>query len=262
MGDSGTAREVDGRLGCWVGGGCAVGFFIVLGLLVVVLSLGGGCGPGAGVGFDPRSDQAAFQAKVVNDRKQLFAGTLDFHPSVAAVVDDSMTYKITLRALGEDASRRSAPVPRGMETRRFQVGGVEGATLSSTSRSVQVELLADSRTKQVIAEPGDTAHWQWRVSPSEPGDYDLLLVLTTYQGESDRALDTLTPPIVIHLSVSNTLSHSISSMQAFLITSGGVAAALTAILAFRAPLLDFMRARGNSTRQQRGGDEDEREGYM
>ncbi len=200
-----------------------------------------------------------FRAKVVDDRKQLFDGTLSYRTSLTAVVDDSATYRISLTA--EAASRTTAPVPPGVETRQFQVGGVEGAALSSTNRSVQVELLADNKTKQVIAEPGDTVNWQWTVSASEPGDYELVLVLTTYQGDSDRALDTLTPPITIDLTVSDSWSHRIDSMQTFLITLGSVAAALMAVFAFRAPLVDFIRNRRDSRRQQHRDQEDERDGY-
>ena len=142
------------------------------------------------------------------------------------------------------------------------MGGVEGATLSSASGSVHVKLLADTGTKQVIAEPNDAAEWQWSVSPSQPGDYELVLVLTTYQGDSDRALDTLTPPITIHLSVSNTWSHMINSIQNYLIALGGVAAALAAVFAFRAPLVEFTRQRRNSWREGRRDPEDERDGYL
>lgn len=208
------------------------------------------------------SDQAAFQAKVVDDRKQLFDGSLSYWSRVSTAVDESVSYEVSLTALGKDASPTSPLVRPATETRPFQVGGVEGATLSSSSRSVKVELLADAKTKQVIARPGDTANWQWSISPSEPGDYELVLVLTTYQGDSDRALDTLTPPITVHLSVRNTWSHRIGSMQTSLITLGSVAAALAAFFALRAPLTELVRGRRESWRQRRRGQEDERDGYL
>ncbi|MGW2568957.1 hypothetical protein [Streptomyces sp. NPDC001537] len=48
---------------------------------------------------------------------------------------------------------------------------------------------------------GDTAEWRWSVSA---GDYELALVVTTFQGDTDRALETLHPPITVHLTVHNT----------------------------------------------------------
>ncbi|MGQ4388893.1 hypothetical protein [Streptomyces sp. SAS_270] len=205
------------------------------------------------------ADQARFQARIVDDRKGLFAGRLICRSSISTSVDDSIIYRVTLVALGE----KDVNGPRGarpaIETRKFQVGGVEGASLTSTSSEVKVRLLADTATEQVIAAPGDAAHWQWTVTPSESGDYDLVLVLTTYQGDSDRALATLTPPITVHLVASNTLSHQVSSMQNTLITLGGVAMAVTTLFAFRAPLLSVTRARKEARREKKKRG---RDGYM
>lgn len=261
MGHSGVTRDGDSRQDrAFPRGGCGAAFFLVFGLLFVALSAGGGSGCTAKKNSDP--DQAAFQAKVMDDRKQLFGGRLLYRARVSADVGDSVTYTISLTALGEDASRKLAQVRPSTKSRPFQVGGVEGATLSSTSRSVKVELLADTKTKQIIVAPGDTASWQWSISPSKPGDYALVLTLATYQGESDRALDTLSPPLTIHLSVHNTWSHWINSIQTWLITLGSVAAALTVLFTFRAPLAEFMRNRWDSWRQRHRGRHDERDGYL
>jgi hypothetical protein len=219
----------------------------------------GSCSPQIGQAPPPDPDQASFLADVVDDRKQLFAGILTYESHVSSSVGDSTIYTISLTALGRSNTRTPDPGQPATETRDFQVGGVEGAKLTPRSRDVKVQLLADTKTKQVIAEPGDVVSWQWSVTAGEPGDYELLLVLTTYQQDSDRALATLHPPITIHLSVNNTWSHRIDSMRNSLIAWGGVAVALGAIVAFRAPLVVFARARMDAWREQRNR---RRDGYL
>ncbi|MGW6904199.1 hypothetical protein [Streptomyces sp. NPDC054940] len=209
-------------------------------------------------GGPPTSDQADFQAKIVDDRRKLFDGSLTYRSRISASVDDSITYSIELTALGEAAAQKLNPEP-ATETRSFQVGGVEGASLTATSSHVRVVRLTDSKTRQVIAEPGDTAEWRWSLTAAEPGSYDLVLGLTTYQGDSDRALDTLTPPITVRLQVENTWSHRIDSMRNWLIALGSVAAALLALYAFRAPLTEFAQARREARRERAGGRDD---GYL
>ncbi|MEU6141434.1 hypothetical protein ABZ848_13840 [Streptomyces sp. NPDC047081] len=205
------------------------------------------------------ADQAFFQARIVDDRKQLFAGILTFRSHASTDVDDTVTYAITLLALGEQDSRSSQAHPVGTETRKFQVGGIEGASLTPDSSGVEVKPLADTKTKQVIAQPGDIIRWQWTVAANEPGNYDLVLELTTYQGDSERALATLTPPITIHLSVHNTFSHRVSSMRNGLIAWGGVAMALAALFAFRTPLISFVRSKNEARQEKRSRGQD---GYM
>ncbi|WP_405884138.1 hypothetical protein OG762_39795 [Streptomyces sp. NBC_01136] len=231
------------------------GVLLALGLLVTLSTLSG-CGtPGS-----PIHDQASFQDTVANDRKQLFDGRLDYRSRLATPVGEPRTFRIVLTALSDEASHRSRSARPHMETRSFQVGGVESASLTSTSPDVRIEPIAEARGKQVIARPGDRADWWWSVSASEPGDYDLFLVLTTYQEDSDRALYTLTPPITVRLRVDETWSHRVDSLLNTILAWGGAAVALTALLAFRAPLVAFVRTRRNA-RQERIRDSN-RDGYL
>jgi hypothetical protein len=136
------------------------------------------------------------------------------------------------------------------------VGGVQGARLSADSQDVNV--VSHSAEKQPIAVPGDTAEWQWSVSAAEPGDCKLALTVTTFQGDTDRALETLHPPITVRLKMYDTWSHRFTSMQNWLFTAAGIAGALAGIHVLRAPLTELVRGR-REARQQR--DEDG-EGYM
>ena len=235
---------------------------IMLGLLLQGLDSEGGPHPGhssASPSTSPGYGQAAFQARIVDDRKKLFAGSLRFDSHLSTSVGSPIICYVSLTALGEEAASASGTDQPVAETREFQVGGVEGATLASTSTNVKVGRLHNTGTKQVIAEPGDLATWWWTLSASEPGDYDLVLVITTYQGNSDRALATLEPPITIHLTVHNTTSHRVSSIRNLLITWGGVAMAVAALFAFRTPLVGFARARRDTWQEKRKRGQD---GYM
>lgn len=255
MGDSGTTdgENMRGVRGCVIVLEL-LGVLTVLGALVLAALTRPYSAP------PPRpDDQASFQADVIDDRKQLFAGRLTYESHISTAVDDSATYSISLTALGEEETDAKKPLQPAKETRDFQVGGVEGAKLTPTSRKVKVAPLADAKSKQIIAEPGDSADWLWSVTASEPGNYELMLTLTTYQRDSDRALATLTPPITVHLSVSDTWPHRIDSMRTSLIAWGSVAVALTALFAFRTPLTAFARTRRDAWREQRNRGKD---GYL
>ncbi|MFD8741287.1 hypothetical protein ACFV06_41205, partial [Streptomyces sp. NPDC059618] len=108
---------------------------------------------------------------------------------------------------------------------------------------VKVRPLGDTSAKQIIVAPGDVIHWQWSIFASEPGQYDLALTITTFEGKSARALATLSPPIMVHLSVGTTISHQVNSVQSGIIAWSGVVVALAAIFAFRGPLVNLIRAR-------------------
>ncbi|MEU6257111.1 hypothetical protein [Streptomyces sp. NPDC047043] len=236
--------------------GRCLSFLLALGLLALLASCGVPDSANKGPeDVEQRPGQADLQASIVNDRKHLFDGSLAYDPAVSVNVDESLTYDVRLTARGEKSSGKAAQA--ALVTRTFRVGGDEGATLASGSRQVRIVLLGDG-SKQAIAQPGEDAEWQWSVSADEPGDYDLALTVTTYQGESDRALDTLHPPIKIRLSVQNTWSHRIDSMNDWLITASGIATALIAIYALRAPLTEFVRTRREARRQRNQS----RDGYM
>ncbi|MFF4250200.1 hypothetical protein ACFY1L_03195 [Streptomyces sp. NPDC001663] len=235
--------------------GRCLSFLLALGFVALLASCGVPDGANKGPeDVEQRPRQADLQASIVNDRKHLFDGSLAYDPAVSVNVGESLTYDVRLTARGEKSGRAAQAA---LVTRAFQVGGEEGATLASGSRQVRIVLLGDG-SEQAIAQPGEDAAWQWSVSADEPGDYDLALTVTTYQGDSNLALDTLHPPIKIHLTVHNTWSHRIDSMNDWLITASGVATALVAIYALRAPLTEFVRTRGEARRQR----DQSRDGYM
>lgn len=229
MGDTETVRHIGGIRTL-----CALGLFFV----VAVGTLSACEGPGS-----RNQDQAAFQADLASDQGQLFDGRLDYRSRMSTPVGEPRTFRITLTGLSDEAASRSSLDEKLTETRSFPVGGVEGAALTATHPDVRVTLLTDARARQVIARPGDGVEWRWSVSSDEPGDYELLLTVTTYQGDSDRALATLTPPITVRLHVDETWDHRVSSMLSTLLAWGGAAVALTALLTFRAPIVTFVRTR-------------------
>ena len=228
--------------------------------LLLLLTLGlAACGvpseSGAGAGLS----QAALEASIRNDRKHLFDASLTYTPDISMSVGGRLTYAVVLTARGEKSSHRTAQT--ALETRVFRVGGWQGAGLSADGPDVKT-VLHGSPQRQAIDAPGENAQWQWSVSADEPGDYDLALTVITYQGETNRALETLSPPIKVHLKVYNTWSHRFTSMRNWLYTAAGISGALIGVYALRAPLTELVQGR-REARQRRDENRDEdRDGYM
>ncbi|MFI7499530.1 hypothetical protein ACIBVL_13675 [Streptomyces sp. NPDC049687] len=265
----GVRRSEQVENGCAISGCGALLFILVA--IVAIIPFGASCSP-ATVGPDG-DGQAEFQASIVDDRKKLFSGELTYGTDVVAKVGDSFAYEVELTAIGENESStwppdhaQATPWPPP-QRRNFQVGGVQSASLSSGSSSVKIESLSDAQTKQVIAEPGDMARWAWRISINEPGVYELLLTVVTYQGNSDRALAVLTPPITVSLHVEDTMSHRFESMKGFLaafgVVVGGAITALLGAFAFRTQLIEFTREkRAQWQERRRGPQDDSRDGFL
>ncbi|MER6419906.1 hypothetical protein [Streptomyces sp. NPDC001137] len=205
-------------------------------------------GSGAGLG------QAALEASIRNDRKHLFDGSLTYTPDISMSVGGRLSYAVVLTARGEKSSRRAAQA--ALETRVFRVGGWQGAGLSADGPEVKTVLHGPQR--QAIGAPGENAQWQWSVSADEPGDYDLALTVITYQGNTDRALETLKPPIKVRLKVYDTWSHRFTAMRNWLYTAAGIAGALVGVLALRAALADLVQGRREARKQR----DENRDGYM
>jgi hypothetical protein len=252
--------------GCAFSGCGALLFFFVAIVTLVPFSVS--C-----TGGRNEDGQAHLQASIVNDRKKLFSGELAYLPYALGKVGDSFTYEVELTAIGENKSSNWPPdydqgtpwpVP---QLRKFQVGGVQGATLSTGSSGVKIIPLADSQTEQVIAEPGDTARWMWKITAEEPGDHELLLTVVTYQGNSNRALATLNPPIRVFLTVEDTVSHRFETMKGFLIAfgvvSGGVITTLLGVFTFRTQLIEFTREKRTQWQERRRDSQsNDKSGYL
>lgn len=221
------------------------------GCLLLLLTACGGAPDEKRLG--PGLSQTDLLASIVNDRKQLFDGSLAYAPSVSVPVGGSLRYDVVLTARGETSRRATRTA---VQTRVFRVGGMQGARLTPYSRQVRTVLLSEAR--QPIARPGDSALWEWSVSADEPGDYELGLTVITYQGGTKRALETLNPPIDVHVKVRDTWSHRFTSMRDWLFTAAGIAGALVGIYALRAPLAELVRER----REARKRRDESRDGYL
>lgn len=214
--------------------------------------------PTSGASVAPK--QTTFMVDVNRDRKTLVPGSF-WHPSSArSAVGESTSIAVGLQIDGKGVGQTGPATspPMGSKIHHIPVGGVEGASLTSPSDEVKIRPLFDLNVKQIVIRPPDWADWEWAVSASEPGDYTLVLRITTYQGQSNRALAT-SRPISIHLHVANTVSHRVSWVRSELVAWGGVGAAIVALLAFRTPLLAFVRARRDSLLERRRQGQD---GYM
>ncbi|WP_189317860.1 hypothetical protein [Streptomyces brasiliensis] len=207
----------------------------------------------------PPGHQKTFLEEVDKDRKTLVPGDFWFNNAVSSAVGESTSVAVGLYMEGRisDDPGPSSP-PAGSKTHHIPVGGVEGASLTSSSDEVKIRPLFDSSEQQLVTQPSDLAEWEWAVGASEPGNYKLVLRIATYQGDSKRSLAT-SAPVTIRLHVKNTVSHRLSWIRGEVVAWGGVAAAVVALLAFRGPLLALAKARRDSLleRRRRG-----RDGYM
>lgn len=219
---------------------------------------GGGVGGVGGLGSAPREGQALFRDAITKDRSQLLSGALSYTSNLDTDVGDEVTFTVRLTALDAKGAGKLAKDKPDVQ-RQFRVGGVQGASLKSSSDDVTVKLLSDKKTQQTIAAPGDEAQWQWSVSASKPDDYDLTLVVTTYQEDSSRALVTLNPPVSIKLTVHNTVRNFVVDAKEWFLAAGSLLVVLAGFFALRGPLVNFVRRKREERqeRQARGQD-----GYM
>jgi hypothetical protein len=196
----------------------------VFGLLASLATIQAGHAP------PPVSQQVSLQSSIVNDRKHLFNGVLTYLPLDPMSVDNTQELDVTLIAVGQNPSAVSIPPGNVIGSRSLRVGGVEGATLSVRGGGVQISPVGPDR--RLIGQPGDTADWTWDITPMQPGEYTLELVVVTYQGTSDNPLSVVDPPIPITLNVTDTWSHRLNSVKGWIIGLGAFFAAVAIIFTF------------------------------
>lgn len=190
------------------------------------------------------------QSKIVNDRKGLFRGVLAYKPLDPMPVEETRAFQATLIAVGNKPT--SVRIPRGnvVGSRSLQVGGVQEAKLSARGGGVDIALAGPPR--RLIARPGDRAVWAWNITPKEPKDYTLELVVITYQGTGDNPLDIINPPIEIELTVTNTWWHRIKSMNTAAIGAAAFVGAVAILWKPVGALLSWWTNRRRGQQKQGG----------
>jgi len=187
----------------------------------------GGSGAGGGIGA-PRQEQVQLQSSIVDARKHLFDGVLSYPPLSPIQVEDTRRFDVTLFAVGQNAEGFEIPEGYVVGSRSLRVGGVEEAKLSSASDKLAISAVGS--TRRLLGQIGDKAEWTWDITPKEPGEYKLDLVIMTYQGTTDNPLYVINPPISVNLTVTNTWSHRFKSMMGwinwFYISIGAIAGIL------------------------------------
>lgn len=163
-------------------------------------------------------------------------------------VEETRVFQARLIAVGERPTAVRIPPGNIVGSRSLQVGGVEEAQLSARGGGVDIAPIGP--TRRLIGRPGDKADWTWDITPKEPKDYTLELVVVTYQGEGDNPLYIINPPIEIKLSVTNTWGHRIKSVNSWAL---GLAAFVGAVVVLWKPigaLLSWWRDRKNGQQKQ------------
>ncbi|MFB7260813.1 hypothetical protein ACFCXH_01415 [Streptomyces nojiriensis] len=218
-------------------------------------------------------DQVVFQLKAARDRGALFTGELTYRPPPSVDIGDSVEFSVTLAGPeaypgdpdapsptpGPDPFRSSDlphpdPSPRedpeaADETRELPVGGVQGAHLSEPRGDVKVDPIGSSR--QLLVSRRDRVEWRWDLTPRKPGQYQLSLVVETYQGDSENVLARTAPPIDIALTVNSTFWYRVGEAKEWIIAAGAVLAALGVIFSpLRKPLAGFVSRRIGGRRRE------------
>jgi hypothetical protein len=208
-----------------------VPLFVVVLVAVVLAVISSGCGvwdDDSPSGGGDHLDQVSLQSAIVNDRKQLFNGVLTYGRGMTMSVEDTRQYRVDLTAVGERGD--TAGVPDG--SRSLQVGGVEEAKLSVVGEADRVDISPVGSTRGLIGRPGDKLGWTWDITPKEPGDYTLRLVVITYQGNTDNPLSTMSPPVEIKINVSSTWSYRAKAMGEKIAEAGALIGAIGVIGGF------------------------------
>jgi hypothetical protein len=197
----------------------------------------------------PVSEQVLIQGTIVSDRKHLFNGVLTYVHLSPMPVDNTQELDVTLIAVGQNGD---VPIPpfNVIGSRSLQVGGVEDATLSDRGGGVQISPVGS--TRRLIGQPGDTAHWAWDITPMQPGEYTLELVVVTYQGTTDNPLSIINPPVDIALNVTDTWSHRLDSVKGWIIGLGAFFAAVAIIFTFfREQVFGLLPKRKKKAKEQK-----------
>jgi hypothetical protein len=188
---------------------------------------GGEGSPGTGGSAE---NQVILQSSIIKAREHLFDGVLTYQPLEPIPVEDTRQFRVTLVAVVEGTEFPRIPPGDVVGSRELQVGGVEEAKLSGPPGKVDISPVGS--TRRLIGQVGDQATWAWNITPKQPGDYTLDLVITTYQGTTENPLYIINPPIPIDLSVRNTWPHFLNAMKAWIIAFSTFVGAVAVILTF------------------------------
>jgi hypothetical protein len=238
------------RIRSWIG--VTVLVLITLAVAATVLLVYGRHNVGA-AGLSVSPDQVNLESSIVNDRKHLFKGVLRYRPLSPVAVGDTTELDVTLIAVGKNPGQVFILPGKVIGSRSLQVGGVEGATLAARGGGMKISQVGPARG--LIGQPGDSVSWIWNITPDEPGDYILELVVVTYQGSSDNPLSVVNPPVQIALDVTDTWSHRISSLKGWIIGLGAFFAALAIIFTFfREQVFGLLPKRAKKKEETAGSD--------
>jgi hypothetical protein len=195
----------------------------MVGAVLAGVSLAG-CGraePPATSSAQPGSDsrQYRYQLAVLAEREVLFGGYIVAVREVSVPIDEPFTFTVRVCGTESTCALTAAPPPEGGEggegvgtsqgggTAEIKVGGQVSATLT-TDMPGQVD--ANTRTEQPIVTSTDEAEWEWRLRPSQDGQFLLTVHFSVLRQGSDEAL-LPDQKYVVPLTVRSTAGHTARS---------------------------------------------------
>jgi hypothetical protein len=191
--------------------------------------------------------QIKVMESINNGRSELLAGVLEYSPVEQVRAGTTEAFHAWLYAVSD-----GHPMPAsdaGIVSRyKLRVGGVEGASLTAPGEAVAITPIGP--TTGLIGKPGDHVEWTWSLKPSQPGTYTLYLVVETYQGETTNPLYTMTPPLTLGLTATNTMGHSAAAAENILLTLSKIAGAIVVIGGLIAGCVTWVRKRARKRKKK------------
>jgi hypothetical protein len=206
---------------------------LLLGVLASAL-LAGGCGGGpTSVRTPPApSAQQLFKVRLLADDRSLDRGVLSYQVPATMATGGSATLNVQVTDIG-NAANGTAPMPTGtgwvFVPRDVPTGGIVG--VQAFCDGLSCGALAPER--QSVLSYGKAANWSWQLSAQNPGIARILLVATTYDQNTNIALN-VSQPVEITVTVTATSGYWLTKTANWvkaLIGLVGVGVIITAVQA-------------------------------
>ena len=186
------------------------------------------------------SNQQIFTMKLLKDDQTLDRGVLSYSDIATMPVRQTTTFYVHVTDVGKGRETTAfVSESNGFLIARQDVptGGIV-SVLGTCSGNLACTPQPTS-PRRLIPTTGRSASWQWQVTANSPGDARILLIATTYDANSDIALNET--PVAVGINVRSTpvysMEHAVDTAKtAILSTSSAVvvvAGALGAVLALR-----------------------------
>lgn len=186
--------------------------------------IGGGPLPECQPAKDDQSLQCESNYSYTDDKGALYLGTVTYDAYVVTNANDEVILRVAVQAATK-VELPPAALPPGRVEEDVTVGGRVRLVAVPESGSVAVESLADEI--QPVISSGDQATWRFRLTPSEAGNFPVILTFTVLRGETSEALHSEEKTVTIHSG--GTFASALQQLSNLLLSWQGILASLAVI---------------------------------